>query len=322
MSIQVVLNEKTDNYHLCEVVSNKIIVDYGELGSARLNDNRPLKFTNTNFGSGDAATLSEILSGTEVESRSISPYDLYVAAQEQLRQYGTLLYRMVSAWPLDEVGTGTRFDKIAANTNNLTPQNTVTDESANNGTGFYGTSARLETNFSESPTLYLPGSTGVASELPFTVAFRVKMSNSDATTNRFLFGRWRSASNSKGFGIVHTPGGNIRIQVSSDGTTNDLVSTGIAVSDDTFYIVVCRYFGDGLSANGKGFDLRVGGTAEASNYSAGGVYYASYTDVGHNADFVTSGTDALIQQLYFWDRALTDEEVAILENEGNYTFLF
>lgn len=220
----------------------------------------------------------------------------------------TLTTSLVSYWKLDEA-SGTRADFYG--TNNLTDVNTVPSN-----TGKVGDAAEVLSTNSEYLTLTDNASISVG-DIDFTFAGWLWL-DSVITSNRDFIAQWRDDGANQASHLLQyavAPTSAMRFLVSSDGSaaTQVLGTTFGALSVDTWYFIVVYHSAAtneiGVSVNNGTFDTAA---------HAGGAFDSSFDfRLGAHNSTATGFTDGRFDEVGFWKKKLSAQEITDLYNGGN-----
>lgn len=214
----------------------------------------------------------------------------------------TLKTGLVSYWSLDEA-SGNAVD--AHGSNDLTDNNAV-----GSAVGKVG-NCRDFTAASDHSLSRASNSDLVTGDIDFTFACWVNLD--DKTTTKDILGKWvspeeyiivYSLSSDRIAWLCENPSGTV---------TTSLANTFGAFTAGTWYFVVCYHDATnneiGISVNGGPFDTapHAGGVRSGS-----GVF-----SIGHRTASATGKMDGKMDEVGFWKRLLSADEIATLYNSGN-----
>lgn len=211
----------------------------------------------------------------------------------------TVLIDLESYWSLDET-SGNALD--AHGSNDLTDVNTV-----GSGTGKVS-GARLFTTADSDKLAITDNASFDIGDADFTFTFWVKFV--DFGTGGLIH-KYGSAGNREY--LIYQSSGQIHFLISSDGTNVADASynhSGGLVAD-TWYFVIAEY---DATAN----EVRIGvqGATPATASHSGGVYNSGSDFALGTEATVVGGPDAYLDEVGFWKRLLTTDEVNFLYNSG------
>lgn len=214
-----------------------------------------------------------------------------------------LLTSLISYWTLDEA-SGTRVDSVTASGNDLTDNNTVTQNPGIISNAAQFTAANLESLSKASNASLQTG------DIDFTLAGWVYR---DSHGFQQPFGKRQNGTNREYF--VDTTGGSpgvLRFQVSPDGVTASgiVTSTLPTLSLSTWYFVVAWHDSVANTLNIQVND----GTVYSASYSSGVYVGTSQFAIG----VAESGNywNGRVDEVGFWKRVLTATERTNLYNAG------
>jgi hypothetical protein len=210
---------------------------------------------------------------------------------------GDLTVGLVSCWDMEEE-SGVRADSWGDN-----------DLTANNNPGYaagvVGNALNLVTANSQS----LSSDSGDLSSGQLTLSLFFKpISNPTASINRALAGRYSTNNNQRAYQLGHISTG-IRFNVSSDGSSFSTVESNFTLSIDTWYFLAGRVSGNDLKLFVDANSFSISSTIAANTNST-----APFM-VGTRPDLVTFA-DAYIDNLVFWNIALSDDQITWIRNDG------
>ena len=208
---------------------------------------------------------------------------------------------LISYWKLDE-SSGNRADSHGSNTltnNNSTPSATG---KINSGADFTPASSHylsVADNASLSPT----------SEMSVWVKL-------DALQDYAAFvSKWNEDASARTFGIALETS-KFRFWISDDGGNFDAISNTTSVSTGTWYHIVTTYKNET-----NGIKIYVNGTAAQTSPSNSTSVFDSSAEfrVARAQKFagLTNIVDGVIDEVGYWSRALTSQEVSDLYNSGS-----
>lgn len=228
----------------------------------------------------------------------------------------TLNSGVIASWDLREQGTGDRFD-YGANGYDLTNNNGATSVAGVNGTLFDGVDQSLQTDQTAAPNIWQ----STASAL--TVALSAVVVAHTGDNNQFnpLVGIWDANADKRGWQIGKlspnsSPANGLAFQVSSAGTSGTAASinNGGAITLGTLYHIIARYDTSNLK-------LQVNGTDATPVAHSAGILRDTSIDFFVARSTGSTGTvnysNARIDNLTIWNRALSDSEVTEWYNGGS-----
>lgn len=226
----------------------------------------------------------------------------------------TLNNGLLGAWPLDDAGTGNRFDYSEA------PKSPFVN---NNAAG--SIVGEIGTYLIESSDQYLSidyaGNTGLwqdtTGEISVSASFQVFEWPVTSGINLPAITLWNANTSNRGFAMyvlsdISSPARAIVCDVSSDGSASQRIE-GPVVALDNWYHIMFRYDGSNLY-------LQVNGSDETPvSYSSGMLRPTSIPwTIGRYIppNGIPIYADILIKNVNIWNRGLTDAEVTEWYNGG------
>ena len=225
----------------------------------------------------------------------LNPYALGAAS--------TLNNNLIAVWELEET-SGTRNDSKGSN--HLTDNNTVAS-----ATGKLGTAADFEVANSE--YLSIADNTDLSTgDIDFTFAFWVQL-ESKAANMQFINKQGAAGTREYTIGYVIS-GDRLRFGVSNDGTATTTINADALGSPATatWYFVVVWH---DATANTINIQVNNGTTNSVSHTT--GVFDGTVAFTMGATATPSTYHDGLLDNVYFWKRVLTADEITALYNGGN-----
>jgi hypothetical protein len=209
---------------------------------------------------------------------------------------------LISFWEM-EASSGTRYD--AHNGNDLTDNNSVTS-----ATGIVGNAADFESGNSEYLSVADNASLSVG-DIDFTWALWIKL-ESKIGGGYMIFSKTASSSTIE-YELRCDGDAIISMEKSADGSTEQRATWGSALGTGTWYFVIGYH---DAGSNELGISINNGTMVTASVVA--GVYDGTAAlRFGYPGFHATNYYDGLIDQVGFWKRLLTADEITSLYNGGS-----
>ena len=217
--------------------------------------------------------------------------------------FGALTDSLQGYWDLDEESS-TRSDSTA-NGNDLTDNNTVLF-----GTGIISNGADFEKDNTEYLTITDVSQTGLDTTGDFTIQAWVKIEQEPASDTQWVIVAKEIDGAANGYALMYHESLGIRTVVSTGG--NQAINFAHNLSTSAFEHLVFRF-----TDSSKEHSIWIDGSEQT------GTGTDSPPDTGAAFSIASNGTnggnntfDGLIDEVGFWDRALTDAEIGELYNSG------
>ena len=225
-------------------------------------------------------------------------------------------------WKIDETSDGsgavTRLDSTA-NNNDLTDNNTTAS-----GTGIINNGADFERTNSERLTITDAAQTGLNPAADLSMQFWLKFEQLPSTAggNMVLTSKWGAGDNRE-YSIISLSNDNLRFALSADGTG---VAGKFHTSDSNADIVVAGDVGNWMH-----LIVTYDGSADTAVFYKNGSSVALTKLLSNTAGTIFNGAglfglasefngseyfDGIMDEVGFWDRVLTADEVTELYNSG------
>lgn len=227
----------------------------------------------------------------------------------------TLNTDLVVGWPLEEIGTGDRFD-YGDNVYDLTNNAGAGNYAGEIGTFLVESSHQFLSIASADGPLLWPTST---EHMSASASFKVFEWPTADTVNLPVIGIWNANANRAGWQLypiaaLASPARGIIVHATDDGVSNNAVRIDGPVAElDTWYHCLFRYDGSNLK-------LFVNGTDYTDVPHTTGIYRHSSEDFTVGRYIPPNGisiyADILIKNVNIWSRALSDAEVTEWYNGG------
>jgi len=208
-------------------------------------------------------------------------------------------------WNMDEV-SGTVTDQTS-NSNDLPTNSGVT----------YGATGIINDCVSINSSGYLQGTSDTIGTAVFSISAWFKTPTVGAGTAAYIFDISNAPSDTAGYYMFVSPGGNITLRVLESGGADGITTSSNGFDDDNWHHLVVTHSGGTFpSAVNFYIDASLSGTTGSGSRTPTSNVGATYK-VGGWKEFAQWSINGKLDEMGIWSTVLSAEDVSILFNNGN-----